>query len=261
MKKHILLSLSFVLFCALSPLPDKEKERTAEFQSAVVSITRYFKPEEVTDPKRAGGQGTAWFFQARNYLITIEHVVTEPDMPKDEWTEVWLGQQSPDDHDNVRSERCEVKLLQIIPSEKGEGLALLELRQTFKWGKILEPAKEPCKEGEEVFSLGYVGGHLSYASGVSHGIGKPDVVEKAREGIPLYELTDNIDRQSFNSGASGSPILNADGKVVGVASILLGYEHHYISILGKDMETGTAWGQPTHKAAPVDKLLNFKFPE
>ena len=261
MKTYILLSLSFALLCGASALKEEEAKRTAEFQSAVVSITRRFPPEKIGEKYITSSQGTAWFFQTRSHLITIEHVVTEPDLSKDGWTEVWLGQQNPDDPDDVRSERCEVRLLQIIPSEKGEGLALLELRQAFKWGKILEPAKEPCEEGDEVFSLGYVGGYLAYASGASHGIGKPDEAENTREGIPLYELTDNIDRQSFNSGASGSPILNTKGKVVGVASILLGHEYYSVSILGKNMEIGTAWGQPTHKAAPVDKLLNFKFPD
>lgn len=258
MKTFALATISFVVLCGTSTIERQKVERIAEFESAVVSITRYFKPEEITDPKRVGNQGTAWFFETRSHLITIEHVVSNPPLSKDEWTEVWIAEQKSEDPDDVRTERCEVKLLQIIPSPKGEGLALLELRNAFKWGKILQLEREPEKEGEEVFSLGYSNGNLTYASGISHGIGKEGDVPETREGIPLYELSDNINRLSFNSGASGAPVFNTKGKVIGVVSILIGQEN---SFLGQDFKTGTAWGKPTHMATSTKILIDFKFPD
>lgn len=258
MKTLALTVVSFIVLCGSSATEEQEIKRTEEFKSAVVSITRYFTPEEIKDPDRVGNQGTAWFFMTRKHLVTIEHVVSDPPLSTDKWTEVWLLQQHGEKKEDVRTEKCQIKLLQILPNPKGEGLALLELKEVFKWGKVLLPEREMGEKDEEVFSLGYPDGCLSYAVGSFHGTCEANEEYKEREGLPLYELSNNIDRLSFNHGASGAPVLNTKGNVVGVLSTLFTQK---CVLLGQEIETGTAWGEPTHIAVSTTNLAKFKFPD
>jgi hypothetical protein len=99
-------------------------------------------------------------------------------------------------------------------------------------------------------SVAYVGDRLRIADGRFVEYGASDKFA----GAALFELYDGDDRLVLDHGASGTPVLDCQGRVVAVVSNVLTLTMQFLSAV---RVISTAWGQPNVVSVPIQVLTDF----
>jgi serine protease Do len=158
---------------------------------------RFFGAPERNDRQRVSGTGSGFFISSDGYIVTNNHVVKDAikikitDIDKNEYTAKKIG----------TDPKSDLALLKI----KGENFPFIELGDS-----------DEVEVGEWVLAIGNpLGQDLSVTSGI--------VSAKGRE---LGGL--EVDYQNFiqtdaaiNQGNSGGPLINMEGKAIGINSVIL----------------------------------------
>ncbi|MES2688999.1 MAG: trypsin-like peptidase domain-containing protein [Bacteroidota bacterium] len=172
----------------------------------------------VVTVKHDDGHGSAFLISKDGYLLTNYHVIKDKKSVNVQFSESLTLTA-----DVIRGDdRYDVALLKI----NGSGFTALEVLNS-----------DSALAGEDVFAIG-TPEDVSLGQSVTKGVlsGKRKIAEK------IYLQTD----VSINSGNSGGPLLNEDGKVIGIVSMKL---------TGKGIE-GLGFCVPTNT---ILEVLNIQF--
>jgi hypothetical protein len=206
-----------------------------------VSLTKYFNEEEKkSEPSLLGIQGAGWFVSSRS-MVTVAHVAEAMHLSSEDWKDIEIR--------NEESKRSVAVRLSRFVGTQSEKIALLELKTALPDVRFLRLRMEPLVADERVLSVAYAGDRLRVADGRfveyrAHG----DLV-----GAALFELYDGNDRLAIDHGASGTPILDCQGRVVAVVSNIL---TQTIQIFSR-VRVSTAWGDPNVVSVPIQVLKDF----
>ncbi len=249
MKKYLSIMAMFsgVSFCVhatgiLNP---------SNFVASVVSITRDFDTNTILGSRYVGVFcGTAWFYNSNRFLVTVAHFSDDAHISATNWTDVTLMQEAANGWFVERKELIPVRLFATLTTSVGESLSVLELQRSFTNAQILHVRSARLQNDTPVTCLGYPNESLRFAEGMFRGVSS-DAFNGTPAGSYLYELFNEENRKIMCYGASGSPILDQHGEVVGVLDQML---YQDVSFAGAKIRTSTAWGQPNYAAIPIDAL-------
>lgn len=192
-KNFLAVSLLFILTaCGNTPIPtgDKFISVIKEAKPAIVQITYTMKNGEKVE---SGDRGTG-FFIGKDLIATAKHVVDDPLL------EYFIK----------LSTGGKVYPIRFIKLSEGEDVAIctVDMGAGIEAPKVLPLAQIAPPEGSEVVVMGYpLSFGLLSATGI---ISQNEIVKEDKE--PTVALTAVI-----APGNSGGPILDKDGKVVGIA--------------------------------------------
>ncbi|MEM8678787.1 MAG: tetratricopeptide repeat protein [Planctomycetota bacterium] len=160
------------------------------------------------------GRGTGWVWDLeRRLIVTNDHVIEGV-----KEIDVFF----PVHRDGVLQVELEYYLEEakpikgvVIDSDEVRDLALIQLESLPKHVKALQLAERSAGPGERVHAIGGLPrgseGLWKYSTGFVSQVAKADISQSGRE---VMTLESNID---INKGNSGGPLVNDEGKVVGVA--------------------------------------------
>ena len=235
------LSAVFCL-CATSSGAGATCVDPSAFVLSTFSIARHFDDREIQRvPGVLGIRGTGWFLSAR-LIVTAAHVAESMRLSGKDWKEVELR-----GRETGRS--LPVRVLQVA-GEHSEKIAVLELSAPFPGAVALPLRKEPLDRDERVASLAYPAGHLRFAAGRFVQYDEDTTLS----GTALLEMYDGKDRLVLDHGASGAPVLDCEGRVVAVVSMVI---TQTINLLASTVRTSTAWQTPNVVSIPIQVLENF----
>ncbi len=224
---------------------------------SVVSITRYYTDQERVNLRTSsyGVRGTAWFFHSSRYVVTAEHVIASPELSMTNWTTFEFYRTGAID----KAVSVSVRLYRVVETSwKREKLAILELKEPFPDTVPFSVRTESLVTNVPISSLGYPNeATLSTVAGTYYGLASESVEFQRFSGALLFEMYKENDRHSFGHGASGSPIFDANSKVVGVVGDIIASD---ASFGDKIITLPTPWGYPTHAVIPVENLSSVTFP-
>jgi hypothetical protein len=206
-----------------------------------VSIAKYFDEEErKSEPDLLGVQGAGWFVSSRS-MVTVAHVAEAMHLSSEDWKDIEIR-----DRESKQSVAVRLSRLAGTQSEK---LAVLELKTPISAAQFLRFRMEPLAANERVMSVAYVGDRLRVADGRFVEYGAYDNFT----GAALLELYDGNDRLALDHGASGTPVLDCQGRVVAVVSNILTQTIQIVSTI----RVSTAWGYPNVVSIPIQVLKDF----
>jgi hypothetical protein len=206
---------------------------------SAVGITRHFDEQEMKAESGAlGVRGTGWFLSPQ-MMLTVAHVAEGMHLSRDDWKDVEI-------RDGEARQSIPVRLMRLFGS-RSEKIAVLELKDPFATGRILQIRTEPLERDEPVVSFGYPGNRLRFAEGRFVQYGADDDFP----GFALLELYDGNDRLAVDYGASGAPVLDCNGRVVAVVSNVL---TQTIEIPSRAIRISTAWQMPNVISGPVQEI-------
>ena len=140
------------------------------------------------------GQGTGFIINEQGYIITNAHVLFNARYAK----AITSSKES------LNSE--------LIGYDRNMDLALLKISGTYKALQLAD--SDEIKVGEKVIAIG---NPLGLSFSVSEGIVSA-VNREGQNGLPYYIQTD----VALNPGNSGGPLINKQGKVIGINNFKLG---------------------------------------
>jgi hypothetical protein len=218
----------------------------AMFVHSTVSIERDFSEEESkTLSGVVGIRGTAWFLAPR-LLVTVAHVAEAMHLSAQEWKEVEVR-----DGDNKST--VQARILRLAGSS-AEKIAVLELQSVIPGAAVLQSRMEPLTPEERVVSLAYPKNQLRFAGGRFVRYGDGDKFA----GTALLEMHDGDDRLVLDHGASGAAVLDCDGRVVAVVSVVM---TQTITFFSNAIRVSTPWQSPNVLSIPIQELKGFSWPE
>ena len=227
--------------------------KATNYVHAVVCISPVF--DDDTNGYSAKGRdasATAWFFNSNKFLVTAGHFVSDAGISTTNWTNVALMQEASNGWLVERNEVIPVRKFASVYVTVGESLAILELQRPFAGAQVLTVRNEPLTKDTPVMCLGYPDQNLCFAEGMFRGVLSEEFNE-CPPGSYSYELFNEKIRLIMSRGASGSPILDVHGHVVGVLNYMM-----IRDVMG--MPTSTAWGYPNYTAIPIDGLKSSSVP-
>jgi hypothetical protein len=207
-----------------------------------MSITREFNDQEgKVLPGVVGIRGTGWFMSTR-LIVTAAHVAEAMQLSAHEWKDVKIQ-----DGESRRSVSVRVLRLAGLNSEK---IAVLELETEIADAPVLQLRTDPLIPEERLASVAYPNGQLRFAGGrfVQYG------GDGKFAGSALLELYDGNDRLVLDHGASGSAVLDCDGRVVAVVTTLITKTMAFMSNV---IRISTAWNSPNVVATPIQVLKDI----
>jgi len=207
-----------------------EKEALDAYSEVVVSAAKQIGPTVVridTDrPARQVGQhrdrggsglGSGFIYQSDGSILTNAHVVAGAAR-----IQVTL----------FDGKKMDAKLIHIEPQED---LAVLRVSSNSAL-PVAELSADPLQPGQLVIAIGNPFGlGWSVTSGIVSAIGRP--LESPEEGLMLKNLIQT--QTPINPGNSGGPLVNSNGRVVGITTAIVPY------------------GQNIGFAIPVDTIFDF----
>jgi hypothetical protein len=212
------------------------------FAHSTMSIMREFNDEESKAlPGVVGIRGTGWFMSTR-LIVTAAHVAEAMKLSAQEWKDIEIR-----DGESRRSVSVRLLRLAGLNSEK---IAVLELKTEIPEATVLQLRMEPLTPEERVVSLAYPNGQLRFAGGRFVQYGGDDKFA----GSALLEMYDGDDRLVLDHGASGAAVLDCDGRVVAVVTILL---TKTMSFLSSVIRISTAWNSPNVVATPIQVVKDI----
>ena len=212
---------------------------------AAVSITRYLSDEErKSQPKLLAIRGSGWFVSSR-LIVTVAHVVEAMHLSTEDFKDIEIR-----DRESTRS--MPVRLSRLAGTQT-ETIAVLELKSPVPDAQSLRLRMEPLLANEPVVSVAYAGDRLRVADGrfVEYG------AYKNFTGAALFELYDGDDRLALDYGASGTPVLDCQGRVVAVVSNILTRTIQLLS----SVRVSTPWGYPNVASVPIQVLKEIRISE
>jgi hypothetical protein len=204
-----------------------------------ISIARYFDAgERQSQRDLIGVRGTAWFLSPA-LVVTVEHVAAAMNLSEQDWKELEITDGEATRGISARRLRSE--------GSGAENMAVLELQRAFPSAQSPQIRTEPLRPNEDVVSLGYPAGHLRSASGrfVRYGEGDDPA------GMAMLEMANGNDRLVLDYGASGSPVLDCDGRLVATVSDVV---TQTVRLLSRELRVSTPWGVPNVLAVPAANL-------
>jgi hypothetical protein len=207
---------------------------------STVGITRYFDDNEKRNapPGVLGVGATGWFLSPTS-MVTVEHAAAGMILSDQTWKRI-----------DIRSEEIERSIpvrIQQIAGSQAEKIAVLELQTAFPGGPGYQVRTERLVPEEPVVSVAYPSNHLRVAGGRFVHYGDGD----GFAGTALLEMYDGNDRLVLDSGASGAPIFDCEGRVVAVLSNLFTSTFAFMS---RTTRISTAWGNPNVASVPIQVL-------
>jgi hypothetical protein len=175
-------------------------------------------------------------------IVTAAHVAEAMQLSAHEWKDLEIR-----DGESRRSVPVRVLRLAGLNSEK---IAVLELKTEIADAAVLQLRTEPLTPEERVVSLAYPNGRLRFAGGRFVQYGGDDKFA----GSALLELYDGDDRLVLDHGASGAAVLDCDGRVVAVVTILI---TKTMSFLSSVIRISTAWNSPNVVATPIQVVKDI----
>ncbi len=247
--KKILITI--VLLFLVTHVCSAEAE-TPKHADRVVRITQYYTPAEKAAAGIDGRSGTGWFCGSSKHLITIGHMVTDPALPRKEWTEVEISHCPDGTMGTYKTHRVMVRLADLIDTP-GEDIGVIELQKPLFDVKPISVSKDALTPGSQSYCFGFTDGTLRHAGGTFHRIGKDEDSPELND-FGLFEMFEDNDRLALDHGASGAPVLNAKGEVIAVLAIVKTGEVKMINGI-EPMRISTAWGTPNQAATLIPKQL------
>jgi Trypsin-like peptidase domain len=241
MRRHL---LSVLVLIVASTRVEAACVDPATFIHSTVSITRTFNEEESKLlPGVVGIRGTGWFLAPR-LIVTAAHVAEAMRLSAQEWKDIETR-----DGDSKSSVR--VRILRLAGSN-AEKIAVLELQAAIPGAAVLQSRTEPLMPDEQLVSLAYPNNQLRFAGGRFVRYGDDDRLA----GTALLEMHDGNDRLVLDHGASGAAVLDCEGRVVAVVSILM---TQTIKFLSNVIRTPTPWQSPNVVSIPIAVLKDFSW--
>lgn len=186
--------------------------------------------------------GTGWFSSAST-IVAAAHVAEGLSLSHTDWVTVKLGNAEIKTGVDVRIARW----VDALP----EKIAILKLRRTVREAMPLTIRSQPLEADERVLSIAYSGLKLRFANGRF----VRNETESDLNGAALFEIYDGMDRLAIDEGASGAPVVDCHGKVVGVVT---GTLTQTVSMFSGTVRISTAWQKPNVVGIPVHRLASLK---
>ena len=165
-----------------------------------------------------GPRGSAWFI-SDTHIVTVEHVAQLLLLSSHEWRSIAVGQQRLGD-ERFSIHHMPMRVAQVYHDDLAEPIFVLEMQRKLPWKvRTLRARTRPLEDREPTSGIGYTRGILNV--GVGHyyeripGWAKDDLHD---ERYASFVMTDGTKLRALDSGASGGPILDCMGEVVGALS-------------------------------------------
>ena len=243
MRRHL---LSVLILVVASTRIEAACVDPSMFVHSAVSIERNFNEEESRlEPGVVGIRGTGWFLAPR-LIVTAAHVAEAMHLSAQEWKDVEM-------RDGESKWSAPVRILGLAGSHV-EKIAVLELQTAVPGAAILQSRAEPLIPEERVVSVAYPKNQLRFAGGRFVRYGNDDRLA----GTALLEMHDGDDRLVLDHGASGAPVLDCDGRVVAVVSVLMTQTIKFLSTV---IRAPTPWQSPNVVSIPIAVLKDFSWPD
>ncbi len=197
---------------------------------------------------------TSWFLTQRQ-MLTIDHVSWGMKLSPYFSSDLVIFQRSLTSKEDVAAMWNEARITKSN-RRSPEAVHLVTLKQPVtKANPVKGIRTTPLRDDEPVFAVVYPRSKLHIAHGrfVAHGaFGK----QYRERGFALFELSDGENRAIVNHGASGAPVFDCDGLVVGTIAVKLVHTH---------LSDGTALkhpliaakGLPNAAAVPAQAVLDL----
>jgi len=210
----------------------------AQLAHVGVSILRHFDDaERSANPDVVGIRGTAWFMSP-TIIVTAGHVADAMRLSMQDWKPVEIA-----DGDHRESMPARIQRLVGAHPEK---LAVIELREAVSGIRSIEIRTAPLVPDEKVVTFANPDGRPRLVNGrfVQFGDGK-------LAGTALLEMFEGNDRLAVDHGASGAPVLDCEGRVAAIVSLVFTQTLYWAS---REIRISTAWGTPNVVSVPVTAL-------
>jgi len=172
-----------------------------KFEKFLDEETKTQPPEEVE--KELSGLGTGFWIDDK-HIVTNYHVIENMDD-----IELWMSHYP-----------FPLKDVKVVGVDKSIDLAVLRVKTDIEH-TVLPFAKERVQDGQHVYAYGH---GLSLSWTLTLGIISNNYRQSPVDSFVQYYQTDTV----INPGNSGGPLLDEDGKVVGVNVMILSPTRFYI---------------------------------
>lgn len=155
----------------------------------------------------SSGAGSGFIITKDGYILTNNHVV--------EGADVVLVVMTDDEEYQAR----------VIATDAQADLALIKINEGNDFKPVELGDSNAAKVGEEVYAIGNALGQYpnSVTKGIISGLGRPITAVSGGLRGSLQEFEDLIQTDAaINSGNSGGPLVNAEGKVIGINTAVAG---------------------------------------
>jgi S1-C subfamily serine protease len=184
--------------------------------------------------------GSGWFHQSRQILITNDHVVAKLQLSDRAWRNVQLTTAE------AYSARTYVQtvLARVLARDTANDVALVQLDHPVMGVRRLDIKAGGVAGGEPLAIAGYPSGLLHFGTARASSAAQPIARYRQPRSQFAIDVQGDANLEAFSAGASGSPVLDCAGAVVGIFSNYI--DERYLSLFG-------AWGEqgkPTGRVFP-----------